>query len=259
MNKEKKLNFLKYLILGRVGNSKLVNNWLVDGDYPTETEINEMMSKEIDFERMEGLDWPTDALSMIGMKRMNNLHEMLDYIRENEIEGDLIETGVWKGGATIFMKLYCDIYEMNKKVFVCDSFEGLPKPSGNFPQDYGDNHHTFTQLAISLESVKKNFKDMRCLDDNVIFIKGFFGQTLPNNDLIKTIALLRMDGDMYESTHDVFYSCYHKLTDMGVCIIDDYCLNGAKSCVHDFRTTKNINDPITTIDRCGVYWIKNKN
>ena len=75
------------------------------------------------------------------------------------------------------MKLYCDIYNLNKKVFVCDSFQGLPRPSGRFKQDEGDKHYQYTNLSISLETVKNNFKEMRCLDDNVIFIEGFFSHT----------------------------------------------------------------------------------
>lgn len=255
----KKLNFLKFVILSKVGNPELVRKWKHTGEFPSEAEIDRIVSTPMDNRRLEGLDWPEDAYTMIGLKRMDNLHKMLDYVRENNIEGDLIETGVWRGGATIFMKLYCNLYGMDKKVFVCDSFAGLPAPSGKFPQDNGDIHHTFTQLAISLETVKKNFADMRCLDENVIFIKGFFSQTLPNNEQIGKLGILRMDGDMYESTYDVFHSCYHKLVDKGVCIIDDYCLNGAKVCVHDFRKEKNITDNIITIDKCGVYWIKNEN
>ena len=258
MDNKKKIDFLKYVLLGRVNKSKLVENWEKSSEFPSDFEIDEITNSEIDNLRLEGLDWPTDALTMIGLKRLNNLHQMLDYVRENNIDGDLIETGVWKGGATIFMKLYCDIYNLNKKIFVCDSFEGLPKPSGKFIQDNGDIHHSFKELSISLEEVRSNFKKMNCLDDNVIFIKGFFGETLPNNDKIKKLAILRMDGDMYESTYDVFHSCYDKLVSNGVCIIDDYCLNGAKLCVHDFRKEKGIEDPIITIDKCGVYWIKNK-
>ena len=184
---------------------------------------------------------------------------MLDYVRQNNIEGDLMETGVWKGGATIFMKLYCDMYSMDKKVFVCDSFAGLPKPSGKFIQDHGDTHYIETKLAISLEQVQNHFKIFKCLDEKVIFIKGFFGETLPNNELVQNLAILRMDGDMYESTYDVFYSCYDKLVDKGVCIIDDFCLKGARDCTHDFRQSRNIQDTLVTVDRCGVYWIKNEN
>lgn len=258
LSNELKLEFLKYIIIGRVGNATLVNNWVENGTFPEESVIRQIMEKQIDEHRLEGLDWPEDAVTMIGLKRMNNLHQMLDYVRTNNIEGDLMETGVWKGGATIFMKLYCDIYGLDKKVFVCDSFAGLPKPSGKFQQDHGDTHYAEPKLAISLEQVQNHFKIFKCLDEKVIFIKGFFGETLPNNNLIEKLAILRMDGDMYESTYDVFYSCYDKLVDSGVCIIDDFCLKGARECTHDFRQARNIQDILVTVDRCGVYWIKNE-
>ena len=145
---------------------------------------------------------------------------------------------------------------MNKKVFVCDSFEGLPKPSGNFVADEGDLHHTYKELSISLEEVKSNFEKLNCLSNNVVFVKGFFNETLPNNTSIKEIALLRMDGDMYESTHDVFYSLYHKVSNKGVIIVDDYCLPACQQCVSDFRVKHEISKPINFIDRCGIYWFK---
>ena len=253
-----KIQFFKFMIIGRLGNNGFGENWLLNNEFPTEEQINQISSSEIDIHRLEGLDWPKDAVTMIGLKRMDNLHKMLDYVRENNIPGDLIETGVWKGGATIFMKLYCDVYGLDKKVFVCDSFAGLPPPSGKFHQDSGDDHYVHKELAIPLDEVKNNFSKFKCLDNNVIFIKGLFGYTLPKNEQIKEISLLRMDGDMYESTYDVFHSCYDKLVDKGVCIIDDYCLKGARECTHDYRNEKNITDKIETIDRCGIYWIKNE-
>jgi len=192
-----KLNFLKFVIIGRHGNNGLAENWMRTGEFPSQEEIDKITSEPVDELRLEGLDWPKDAVTMIGLKRMDNLHKMLDYIREKNIEGDLIETGVWKGGATIFMKLYCDIYEMNKMIFVCDSFAGLPKPSGKFIQDAGDNHYTYSELAIPLEEVQNKFKKFRCLDDNVIYIKGYFKDTLPNNKQIENLYLLIMDDYMY--------------------------------------------------------------
>ena len=126
MDNRKKIEFLKYVLIGRVHNIEYLKNWRNNSQYPTDEEIDSIISQDMDPARLEGLDWPTDAMTMIGLKRMNNLHEMLDYVRENNIDGDFIETGVWKGGATIFMKLYSDIYKMGKKVFVCDSFKGLP-------------------------------------------------------------------------------------------------------------------------------------
>lgn len=252
-----KLDFVKYCLMGLIQDENVLNNIYNNNIYP-ETDIitNILKNTIIPPSRIEGLDQPINAYTMIGIKRMNNLHNMLDYIRLNNIEGDLIETGVWKGGATIFMKIYCDLYQINKKIFVCDSFEGLPKPSGKFKSDIGDLHYTYENLKVSLDDVKNNFKKFNCLDNNVIFIKGFFSETLPNNDNIKQISLLRMDGDMYESTHDVFYSLYDKVTEKGVVIIDDFCLTGCRDCVNDFRKDNNITSEYTIIDRCGIFWFK---
>jgi hypothetical protein len=253
---EKKLEFVKLALIGCYYDIESLKIFFDKGVYPEINKINDAIMQPIIPERIEGFDQPKDAFTMIGKKRLDNLHKMLEHVRVNNIDGDLIETGVWKGGATIFMKIYSDLYQMNKKVFVCDSFEGLPKPSGKFRSDDGDVHYTYTNLAISLDIVKKNFELFHCLDENVIFIKGFFGQTLPNNNLIEKLSLLRMDGDMYESTHDVFYSLYDKVQKNGPIIIDDYCLNGCRDCVHDFRNVKNITEEMVTIDRCGIYWIK---
>jgi O-methyltransferase len=255
-NIKQKLELIKYCLIGVIQDEQIINK-IYNNDYPSTDELETILKNVvIPEQRLEGLDWPDTAYSMIGLKRMNNLSDMLDYVRINNIDGDLIETGVWRGGATIFMKLYCDLYNLDKKIFVCDSFEGLPKPSGKFSSDIGDVHYTVDALKISLDEVKNNFKNYNCLDEKVIFIKGFFGETLPNNSEIEKLSLLRMDGDMYESTHDVFYSLYDKVSDKGVIIVDDFCLNGCRDCVTDFRRDNNITSEYKIIDRCGIYWYK---
>jgi O-methyltransferase len=252
---EKKLHFIKQILLGTVTEKLHVDKFLNEGILPEDVILENII--HVPTQRIEGSDQPEHAFTMIGVKRLDNLHKMLDFVRKNNIKGDLIETGVWKGGATIFMKLYSDLYGLNKKIFVCDSFEGLPPPSGLYPSDNGDQHYTYKNLCVSLETVKNNFEYFDCLDENVIFIKGFFKDTLNNNEQIGEISLLRMDGDMYESTHDSLINLYDKVSDSGVIIVDDYCLNGCYDCINDFiknNSEKNIN--LHKIDRCGVYWIK---
>lgn len=255
-----KLDYLKRILTDTLNDSLYLD--FFNNGYPSESTMSEAMATlPIDKDSMYGLKWPIRAHTMIGIKRLNNLHNMLDYIRKNNIEGDLIETGVWRGGATIFMKCYLDFYQINKKVFVCDSFEGLPPPDiEKYPQDTGDNHHTFEKLKISLDTVKSNFQSYGVLDDNVIFIKGWFSDTLPNNNQIKNLAILRFDGDMYGSTIDVFNNLYDKVVSGGIIIIDDYCLPNCKKAVSDFRKDRNINNPLIKIDNeaiySAVYWKK---
>jgi hypothetical protein len=183
--------------------------------------------------------------------------ECLDYVRENKIPGDFIETGVWKGGASIFMKLYSDIYKLNKKVFVADSFKGLPHPDiEKYPQDAGDTHHTIDFLKVSLDDVTNNFRAYNCLDENVTFLEGWFSDTLPNNKSIEKISILRFDGDMYGSTMDVMNSLYDKVVPGGIVIIDDYCLQNCVKAVTDFRNSRGIESEIHVIDKCGIFWKK---
>jgi len=252
MENKIKLDFLKR-ILTDTTDEIIKHNFYTEG-FPNLEIMNNVIQSNVDSKRYEGLDWPKNAHTMIGIKRLDNLHKSLDYIRENKIDGDLIETGVWRGGACIFIKFYCDLYNINKRVILADSFNGLPKPE--IQEDLNDNHHTIDFLKVSLEEVQNNFKLYKVLDDNVIFIKGWFSDTLPNNENIKNICLLRMDGDMYKSTMDVFDSCYHKVVDKGVIIVDDYCLPNCVKAVTDFRTKNEITNEINVIDKCGIFWIK---
>lgn len=208
--------------------------------------------------RNNGLDWPTYADSMIGLKRMNNLQYCVEQVVQNNIPGDLIETGVWRGGATIFMKAILNAYsDTSRKVFVADSFEGLPKPDEEkYEADKGDWHYVFSELAIPLEQVQYNFKKYDLLDERVIFLKGWFKDTLPKIES-NQFALLRLDGDMYESTMDALTNLYHKLSKGGYIIIDDYhAVEACKKAVHDYREKNGIQDEIITIDQSSVYWQK---
>lgn len=250
-----KLLFIQRVLTDTVGDKQITDEFFANGIYPTDSKIEEIVSRQVSDDRLYGRDWPHSAHTMIGLKRMNNLHESLDYVRENNIQGDFIETGVWRGGASIFAKKYFDLYGMNRKVFVADSFKGLPPPQ--VQEDAGDPHHTIDFLRVSLADVQNNFKLYGALDENVIFLEGWFEDTLPNNTSIGELSVLRMDGDMYKSTMDVFDSCYHKVVKGGRVIIDDYCIPNCKNAVHKFREVNSFTEEITVIDQCGIFWTKN--
>jgi O-methyltransferase len=194
---------------------------------------------------------------MIGRKRLNNIQECIETVLTKGVEGDFIETGVWRGGTCIFMRAILAAYGVeDRKVFVADSFEGLPKPSPDeFPEDRGDIHHQYSELAVSQEEVEDNFRRYGLLDDNVVFLKGWFKDTLPKAPIEK-LAILRLDGDMYESTMDGLNNLYSKLTSGGFCIIDDYGLDGCQKAVDDFRTQHGIDAELKVVDWSGRYWIK---
>lgn len=207
--------------------------------------------------RDEGRDWPQFAHTMIGRKRLDHLHECLDIIRNETIPGDVIETGVWRGGASIFMRGYMKAYDQTRIVWAADSFSGLPEPDAErYPQDAGDQHHAAPELAVSLEDVKENFSRYGLLDDGVRFLPGWFEDTLPDAP-IKQLALLRLDGDMYQSTWQALEALYTKLSPGGIVIVDDYgAVPACKSAVEDFRSQHNITAEIHPIDWTGAWWRK---
>ncbi|KEK24795.1 TylF/MycF family methyltransferase [Bacillus gaemokensis] len=208
-------------------------------------------------ERKDGNDWPRAAHSMIGRSRMNQLQQAMETVVRENIEGDFIETGVWRGGSCIFMRGFLKAHNItNRNVWVADSFEGLPAPNIEaYPKDFGDYLHTFDYLRVSLEQVQQNFEKYDLLDDQVHFLKGWFKDTLPTAPVEK-LAIARLDGDMYESTMDGLVNLYDKVSKGGYIIIDDYGLPVCAEAVTDFRKQRGIETPITTIDQFGVYWRK---
>jgi O-methyltransferase len=206
-------------------------------------------------EFLEGKKHSPDAETLIGIKRLECIELCLRYIVKNNIEGDLLEAGVWRGGATIFMRGLLDaLNDSDRKIFAADSYEGCPPPT--IQEDMNDNYYKFKFLDVGLEDVKNNFSKYDLLDERVIFLKGWFKDTLPNGPFNK-LSLIRVDGDMYESTMDALVNTYHKLSKGGFLLVDDYGgIEAAKKAVDDFRKEKNITDPIVKVDWTGIYWQK---
>jgi Macrocin-O-methyltransferase (TylF). len=208
-----------------------------------------------DAERERGGDWPILAHTMIGRKRLDNLLNCCESVITDQVPGDFIETGVWRGGSCIFMRAILKAYDItDRTVWVADSFEGLPKPDSEaYPADLNDRHFTFDVLRVSLPEVQDNFERYGLLDRQVQFLKGWFKDTLPTAPIEK-LAVLRLDGDMYESTWDALSNLYPRLSSGGFCIIDDYFLPGCEKAITDYRNQNGITEEIIDIDGLGSYW-----
>lgn len=195
--------------------------------------------------------------TMVGKARLDNLQECLDVIRKENIPGDIIETGVWRGGASIFMKGCLEAWDMGDRTLWCaDSFEGLPVPTHPEDAGYDFSASQVPILAIPLDEVQDNFKRYGLLDDRVRFLKGWFSETLPSAP-IESLALLRLDGDLYESTMDGLLALYDKVVPGGFIVIDDYGdFEPCRKAIDDFRASRGITEPIVPIDWAGAYWRK---
>lgn len=206
--------------------------------------------------RATGSDYPADAETMIGLRRLDNLENCIVDVLRQDVPGDLIETGVWRGGATILMRAVLKAHgDTTRTVWAADSFQGLPKPDpGSYPADDADRHWTRPELVVSLDEVRANFEHYGLLDDQVRFLPGWFRDTLPNAP-IERLAVLRLDGDMYESTFEALRALYPKLSPRGYAIIDDYgAIPSCRMAVEDFRAEHGINEELKTIDGTGVFW-----
>lgn len=211
--------------------------------------------------RENGLDWPTEAVTMVGMKRLSSLMECCLSALQEGIPGDFVETGTWRGGCGILMRAILEACsDSERNVWLFDSFEGLPRPDTTaYPADSGDQYWTFNSyLGVSLEEVQENFRMYELLDDRVRFMKGWFRDTVPAAN-IDPIAVLRLDGDMYESTWIVLEHMYPRVSPGGYVFIDDYgCVPGCKQAVDDFRRMHSIESPMSPVDWSGVFWRKSE-
>jgi O-methyltransferase len=206
-----------------------------------------------------GLDWPAAAETMIGMQRLTSLQRCVETVLADDIPGDLIECGVWRGGACILMRAVLAVYGDEKRnVWVADSFLGVPPPDKeNYIADENLRLDLAADvLAVSEADVKANFKRYGLLDGHVRFLAGWFKDTLPDAP-IGSISLMRLDGDLYESTIQALDSLYPRLSAGGFCIIDDYhAINACRQAVTDYRDRHEITAEITEIDGTGIFWRK---
>jgi O-methyltransferase len=206
-----------------------------------------------------GVDWPQPyppVLSMIGRARLDELIECIRSVHQDNIRGDFVEAGVWRGGACILMRaMLLAMGDHDRRVVVADSFRGLPPPEDEpGAPDSGMTLHLMEELAVSRSAVERHFREFALLDDRVEFVEGFFKDALPALRG-RTWAVLRLDGDMYRSTMDTLENLYPSLAVGGYCIVDDYgAYPACQRAVDEYRERNQITEPITKIDWTGVHW-----
>jgi len=190
----------------------------------------------------------TTALTLIGPKLLDEFQSLIEHVVEEDIPGDIVETGVWRGGACIWAAAVLKELGSDKRVYACDSYEGLPPVSSpKETVDYADA----VSLRVSLEEVEANFKKYDLLN-RVTFVKGWFKDTMPTLNI--PVSILRLDGDMYESTDDVLRYMYDRVSPGGFVIVDDYHLPSCKLAVDELRSRKRLRGRLPV--RAGVWWQK---
>lgn len=192
-----------------------------------------------------------DAETMLGTRQLDHMQHCIADVLRNNIPGDLIEAGVWRGGMTIFMRAVLMAEQVTDRcVWVADSFAGLP----TIDREHDKFAWTAGDMAVSLETVKDNFAKYGLLDDQVRFVKGFFSETLPTAP-IRQLSILRVDADLYQSTIDVLRHLYSRLSPGGYAIFDDYFnLPDCRRAIDEFRLQNGIVEEIQKIDERAICW-----
>jgi O-methyltransferase len=201
-----------------------------------------------------------NADTLIGPVGIDNLRYCIEDVLARNVPGDFIETGAWRGGATIFMRGALEAHgDRTRTVWVADSFCGSPSPDvTRYPEDAGDEAIADMDVfAIPLDVVKQNFARYRLLDERVQFLPGWFHDTLPTAP-IERLAVMRLDGDMYGSTMDALRFLYPLLSVGGYVIIDDYWRSKCRAAVDAYRADHGITEELTRVDRAIVYWQRHR-
>lgn len=215
------------------------------------------------YKRERGKDWPVSAETMVGDRRLFNVHQMLEDTFIRAIPGDFVECGIWRGGVCIYATEFFQTYEMRGRMVIgFDSFEGLPK-GGHYKQDEGDLHHTMNDVfAVGIDEVIANFHKYEVSTEDLLLWKGWFRDTTKDYsegaDREREIAVLRVDGDMYEGTMDPLLNLYGMVSPGGTVIIDDYGdVRACREAVTDFLDHFYHDRPkpeIIEVDHTAVYW-----
>jgi len=198
----------------------------------------------------------TNGFTMVSSERLENVYNQCK--RFNDTNYSFVECGVAKGGCLAMMKFASG----NNKVFGFDSFEGMPNITKEDLGDYNKSDPIFWigKLNESGNNVYNTFNSLNLNMKNVTLVKGYFKDTLQvqeNIDNIGEIAVLRLDGDWYESTKICLEKLYDNVINGGVIIIDDYGhFLGAKTATDEFRKKHGIISPLIQTDCTEYYWIK---
>jgi O-methyltransferase len=196
--------------------------------------------------RAAGMDWPLQGLTMVGLRRLDDLQACVEAVVRDGVPGDVIEAGAWRGGASMLARATLDSLGDERTVVVADSFQG-------FAAGAEENLAGFDFLAVPVEEVRQSFARLG-LDRGVEFVPGFFEQTLAGL-AGRTWSLIRIDADTYEATRAALDALYPGLAPGGYVVLDDYgSFEGSRRAVDEFRADHGLGEPIERIDFTGARW-----
>jgi hypothetical protein len=209
---------------------------------------------------MESIISKCQPFSYLSVERFNNNINSVNFVNANNIEGDIVEIGVYKGGSMLAMMLANEMSGINRHFHLYDTFEGMT-PATDVDKDLNGID------ATKLMEVNSYFRCIAPLDQVQTLIKNntnisserihyYVGDVCKTQLFPEKIAILRLDTDWYESTKFELEHFYDRVVSGGIVIIDDYGhWQGCKKAVDEFmKSHPSIN--LQQIDYTGVFFLK---
>jgi O-methyltransferase len=205
---------------------------------------------------LEQSSWKIDPLArpitLLSKGQLDLVEQSVLSLEERAVPGDFMEAGIWRGGVIILLQAMIRAHGLTgRRVFAADSFAGIPKNvrALNDPVDLWSD-----RWVAPLDEVARNIERFGLLDDGIVFVPGFFSDTL------KTLAgerfaLIRLDSDSYDSVETSLDHLYPLVSQGGIVIIDDWHLPGCKMAVLNYRAQYGITDEVVE-QEANAYWVK---
>ncbi|MEX2127608.1 MAG: TylF/MycF/NovP-related O-methyltransferase [Xanthobacteraceae bacterium] len=206
--------------------------------------------------------------SMTSMERLYGLYTSIEYIVRNQLPGDIVECGVWRGGSMMMAALSLLHFgdKAGRRLFLFDTFEGMPAPTGadyKFDGMQADEKWQSLQRGegsewnnVPIEIVRDAMASTNYPEDKIVLVKGRVEDTLPIHGLDQ-IALLRLDTDFYASTKQELTHLYPRLVPGGVLIVDDFgTWAGSHRAVVEYFDEHDISILLSRLDAAGRIGIK---
>lgn len=201
--------------------------------------------------------------TMTSVQRLYALYKSVEYVLRNNIKGDFVECGVWRGGSSMLIaKMLANRKVADRKIYLYDTFQGMSTPTehdlsykGHEASDIYKEEAFFCLADIN--DVKNNMQKTQFSNENLVYVKGMIEETIPANKPAGKIALLRLDTDWYESTKHELIHLLPMVTERGPVIIDDYGYwQGCRKAVDEFIEERKLSILLNRIDGTGRVFIK---
>lgn len=207
--------------------------------------------------------------TMTSPERIAALVEAARYVVANDIPGDFVECGVWRGGSSMAAAMaFRELGDVSRELFLYDTYEGMSAPTDEDVDIAGRSAESkFSERQLTedssewcrspLDDVRNNLASTGYPEEKVHFVKGKVQDTIAGEMPVGPIAILRLDTDWYESTRHELTHLYPRLVTRGVLILDDYGYwQGARKAVDEYFAAHAIRPLMGRVDFAGRVILK---